>query len=230
MAKEDEGKGKGKPALFVKDIVFGEPQPLGAGQYEIAALVFLQAGNKPVYGASGQFYVNAAPVGNLQAIVEGKIADTLRVTGKKPTIALEVKSEYFGDKIFPLRNIDLPLPKSEGNPFDFEVKAEGRNGVYQVNMQIVDAEGNGVTGTIRVVTETSKNDYPSEINGSCFQTITLDSSQEVRFFLLGTAKDKTLKLLGPSKSKPQCPATPDNVKGFFSGLRAGWEKRKKRKR
>lgn len=100
-------KEKTRPEIMVRDPIFGEPKPLGGGEFEIAVTVPVQVGGKPAYGVIGQFCVNAFPVGNPQTVIDGKISSKIKVSGKRPLISIELKSDSLGNKIIPLREIDL---------------------------------------------------------------------------------------------------------------------------
>lgn len=153
------------------------------------------------------------------------------------TIEASIKAETIGEpKVWDEIKIALtpPAKKNEkertrkGIPADLEVKAEGQNGKYYINMQIVDADNIGIKGEIRVITNTGKIDLPTDEKGVVFEELKLRKSQEVRFLVLGTKIDKKLSLLGPDKPTPRCPATPQNATGLFSGLGLGWKARKRR--
>lgn len=148
--KTEDKRGR---AIQIKDIIYGEPQPLEDGVFEINALVSLQAGNKPVFGVTGQFLVNAVRVGNPQAITDGKISETLTVSGKKAVISLETTSDYFGDKIFPLRNIELPEKKKsdDGDVRIIIVVTRDVDNTLFATMARVNKKGIGTPGKITYV-------------------------------------------------------------------------------
>ena len=203
-----------------------EPAKIG-DSWSILATAIVSQGNRTLDGREVQFFVDGVKYdqptqtddnGRAQIDIQGIDADAKRIS---------VEAQIVGQAAR-VRKIVAPQKSSENmcKPTDLEVKAEGKNGVYQVNMQIVDVEGKGVPGKIRVMSEEETNDYTSEPDGSYFDKITISKSQEIHFLVLGTAVDKKLSLLGPHKPQPKCPITPIIITGFFSGLDAGWQARK----
>lgn len=96
------------PEMIVRNVFFGEPKDVGNGNFEVGVTVLVQVGNKPAYGVTGQFIVNGMPYGNPQQIADGKISSKLVVGGSTPSIAIELKSGYLGQKIYPLKDLELP--------------------------------------------------------------------------------------------------------------------------
>lgn len=203
-----------------------EPEKIG-DSWSILATAIISQGNRTLDGREVQFFVNGIAYnqptqtddnGRAQIDIQGIDSSAKRIS---------IEAQVVGQTPRARKIIALQRPLGDiRKPADIEVTTEGKNGAYQVNMQIVDAEGNGVPGTIRVMSETGADDYTSEEDGSCFAEITISESQEIRFSVLGTAVNKKLPLLGPHKPQPKCPTTPDSATGFLSGLSAGWQARK----
>lgn len=202
-----------------------EPQKIG-DSWSILATAIVSQGNRTLDGREVQFFVSGLTYSQPTQTDDNGRAQ-INIQNVDATKPISIEAQLIGQ---PSKSRRVVPPKSSGNKCssDLEIKAEGKDGVYQVNMQILDAEGKGVPGVIRVMSEDETNDYTSESDGSCFREITISKSQEVHFLVLGTAVNKKLSLLGPRKPQLKCPRTPTNVTGFFSGLVNGWEKRKEK--
>lgn len=175
---------------------------------------------------------------NGKVVTDGVIIHT---NAKKITI----EAQAVGYATRGRKTITLPRPEAEKKkkPADLEIKSEGKDGKYFINMTIIDAEGVGIKGKIKILTggkikilepeaieSEGSRDIDIDEQGVAFVKLEVaERQQEFRFLVLGTSIDKILRLSGPKKPIfPPCPPpTPEDLSGGFWGpFKAGWRKRK----
>ena len=206
-----------------------EPKKIG-DSWSILATAIVSQGNRTLDGREVQFFVDGIIYDQpVQADSNGRAQiDIVGIDQNAQRVSIE--AQIVGQSSRARKVISLPETKKGVKPNDLEIRTEGKNGDYQIHMQIVGSECQGVKGTIRIICRNGKEDMVSKDNGSCFKKMRLAESQEIHFCVLGTAVDKKLFLLGPKKPHHPCPPTPKSVTGFFNGLEAGWKKRKRQEK
>lgn len=114
-------------------------------------------------------------------------------------------------------------------PTDLELKSTGGEGHYIVIATILKADGSGIKGEIRFLFQGCPVDFPTDDRGVVEIPVDFVTRQEeLRFLVLGTAIDKTLRLNGPKPKKPVCPNPKKrDLRSPLGAFLAGWQARKK---
>ncbi len=220
-----------------KIVIDVESFELKGNYWEFLLVAKITQGKRIVDQGSIQFFLDGTPIDSPKSIDAGRAEVGVEGVVSKDTRFFSVEAQVSGGesarayKRIDLKAMGLMPEKKKVGPADLEIKAEGLNGVYQVNMQIIDSEGKGAKGTVRVITQKGKTDYETQEDGVAFDTIKIDRSQKIRFLVLGTKIDKELSWVGPSKVRPCCPTDlPNEVTSFLSGLIAGFKARRNAER
>ena len=111
-------------------------------------------------------------------------------------------------------------PKKFEVPAELELDSSGDDGRYLIDAVIVDSDGRGVPGTIRMMVGDISQDFPTDYRGVPKDEIRVDfnTRQEVvRFRVLGTSINDELRLPGPRPTLSLW-ARLNNVLCFFGWL------------
>ena len=212
---------------------------------------FVRRGEIPVatnveFLVGGQNTTHTGPGLLFQTSDDGTASDdfSVRVSNSATFVVIEARAISTSGNVTRARK-NVPIPRDavpDEMPSDLQIKSEGKDGYYTVNATIVNKDGRGVRGVIRVVRKQEPpqaghvlipEDYQTDKGGDAFFGVQVtEPIEEVHLLVLGTSIDKTLKLLGskPSKVRYRRPLGGDLEKGPFHALRAGWRAGKGRKK
>ncbi len=139
--------------ITIRDPVYGQLNPLPDGMYEMNISITVLVNGRPGYGFFYQFVVDALPQGNRQLLTEGKASAKIKLSGKRPPIAVEIGNERGGYKRYPIKDfpIDEFLSKDkEGkkSPKISIISQMADSKSFSVVVALVDENGKCVSGNI----------------------------------------------------------------------------------
>ena len=104
--------------------------------------------------------------------------------------------------------------------------------MHVINATIVDENGFGVSGTIRILSGPNRQDFSTDAHGVVVIDLDVEERQEeFRFLVLGTAIDQTLRLSGPKQERLQYEAPNSfDIANPFRAFMRGWRERKEAER
>lgn len=206
MEKDDRNRSRGKPReldISIRDPIYGQLNPLPDGTYEINISITVLVNGRPGYALFYQFIVDALPQGNRQVLTEGKASATIKLSGKKPYIAIEIGKDNVY-KRYPIKDFEIAefLPKDKGgtkSPKIQIVSQMAKNRGFCVVLALVGENGKCVLGNIGYIDADPDEEDPeprlhtetTEENKSLSITFARNKeSRKVIFFLLENPTEK----------------------------------------
>ncbi len=197
--------------------------------FQVLVTATLTRGDQALEEEMVQFFLNSVEIGQPGQTDQNGRAQ-YNITGVSlDTKSISVEAQLVGQTAQARKTVLLLSGKKpREKPYDLEIKTETKEGKYFLNATIVDADGIGVKGTVRMLSDEGKQDFPTKDDGVVFFELEIDERQkQFDFLVLGTRIDKTLRLSGKKQTKPQRPEpTNEEIRGFWKSLKSGWRKRK----
>jgi len=237
---QSKGQDKKPPVKVTVTLEYSEPQKTSTG-FLIRVNSIVAQGEKVLEGKTVRFFADFGAVKPETA--ENETDDTGRAYANffipigKEKVVLE--AQLVGSPSRSAKQtIVLPEEKKiSKKPHDLEVKASGKDGHFFINMTAITEDGTGVKSKIRILTprgvhppkdQPTQNLHETDDSGVAYTELkTIGRQEEIRFLVLGTSIDKTLRLSGPKKKGPAFSEASCSKKGFFKSFKEGLEARGK---
>jgi len=109
--ERDKKQGQNGSQIFLRDPVFGFPEPQPDGTYIVGFTALVYWGNKPAWGQIlWRPRVNGKPIAGFQIVVGSRVEHGFKLSGEKVSLAIDLKYGEW-ERTISLRDIELPKQK-----------------------------------------------------------------------------------------------------------------------